>query len=95
MSDEAAYHRAVLLLYPCLVILAVRSRPGELDAPILTVTDKGLVYEHAVVVRVYAADRYRKTLEMASRPSTTSDCSRASSGTASVHPELTSVTTRL
>ena len=31
MADEAAHHISVLLLDPCLIIVVVRSGPGELD----------------------------------------------------------------
>ena len=34
MTDKVADHRAVLLLNPGLVVLAVRPGPGELDAPL-------------------------------------------------------------
>ena len=37
MTDEAADHRAVLLLNPGLVVLAVGPRTGELDAPLSAV----------------------------------------------------------
>ena len=36
VSNEAPDHRAVLLLYPRLVVLAIRPRPGELDLILLT-----------------------------------------------------------
>ena len=49
MTYEVADHRAVLLLNPGLVVLAVRPRPGELDATVGAVLDHRLVDEHAVV----------------------------------------------
>ena len=60
MSDEASDHRAVLVLYPRLIVLAVRPGAGELYVPLLTLPHQSLVDEHAVVVGVYAADRYRE-----------------------------------
>ena len=56
MADEAAHHVAVLLLNPCLVIAAVRSGPGELDAVVSGVPDRRLVDERTVIVGVDAAD---------------------------------------
>ena len=50
MTDETAYHGAVLLLDPGLVVAAVRPRPGELDAMVGAVLDRRLVDEHAVVI---------------------------------------------
>ena len=93
VSDEAAYHGTILLLYPRLVVLTVRPRACELDAPIGAVTDKCLVDERAVVVGVYAADRDRE--DTGDSLQSLGVCSRARSGIASGHPEHTSVTTRL
>ena len=59
-SDEAAYYRTVFLLYPRLVVLAVRTRAGELDASLLAATEQLLVDEHAIVVGVDATDRDRE-----------------------------------
>ena len=61
MTDEVADHRAVLLLDPGLVVLAVRPRTGELDAPLgavlgESIVDESFVDEYAVVVRVDAFD---------------------------------------
>jgi len=56
MTDEVADHRAVLLLDPGLVVLAVGSGTGELDAPLGALLDQRFVDEHAVVVRVDASD---------------------------------------
>ena len=61
MTDEVADHRAVLLLDPSLVVLAVRPGPDELDAPLGAVlgesfVDESFVDEYAVVVRVNAFD---------------------------------------
>ena len=61
MTDEVADHRAVLLLDPSLVVLAVRPRTGELDAPLgavlgESIVDESFVDEYAVVVRVDAFD---------------------------------------
>ena len=60
MSHEAAYHGTVLLLYPRLVVLTVRTGACELDASLFIVAKQCLVDEHAVVVRVYAPDRNRE-----------------------------------
>ena len=49
MTDETAYHGAILLLDPGLVVATVRPGPGELDAMVGTVLDQRLVDEHAVV----------------------------------------------
>ena len=61
MTDEVTDHRAVLLLDPSLVVLAVRPRTDELDAPLGAVlgesfVDESFVDEYAVVVRVNAFD---------------------------------------
>ena len=56
MTDEVADHRAVLLLNPGLVVLAVRLGTGELDAPFGAVLGESIVHEYAVVVRVDAFD---------------------------------------
>ena len=56
MTDVVADHRAVLLLNPGLVVLAVRPGTSELDAPLGAVLDQRLVDEYAVVVRVDAFD---------------------------------------
>ena len=61
MTDEVADHHAVLLLDPGLVVLAVRPRTGELDAPLgavlgESIVDESFVDEYAVVVRVDAFD---------------------------------------
>ena len=95
MADEAAQHVAVLLLNPCLIIAAVCSGPGELDAALGAVPDQRLVDERAVVVGVDASDGERQPLPDGFQSSTIRDCSLASRGTASVQPVQTSVATRL
>ena len=100
MTYAVADHRAVLLLNPGRVVLAVRPGTGELDAPLGAVLDQRLVDGHAVVVhsalvRVDAFDGKGSCRPMASSPATTRDCSRASSGTAAVQPVQISVATRL
>ena len=56
MADEASHHGTVLLLNLRLVVAAVRSGTGELDASIGAVLDQRFVDEHAVVVGVNAED---------------------------------------
>ena len=55
MADEATDGGSVLLLDPGLVILAVGSGTGELDAPVSAVIYQRLVDEHAVIVGVDAS----------------------------------------
>ena len=95
MTDAVADHRAVLLLDPGLVVLAVGPRTGELDAPFSAVLGESIVDEYAVIVRVDAFDWEGQLSPDASSPATTRDCSRASSGTASAQPVQISVATRL
>ena len=58
MTDVVADHRAVLLLNPGLVVLAVGPGTSELDAPLSAVLGESIVDEYvdeyAVVVRVDA-----------------------------------------
>ena len=56
MADEASYHGTVLLLNPGLVVAAVGSGPGELDAAVGAVCDQRFVDERAVVIGVDAKD---------------------------------------
>ena len=49
MTDEVADHRAVLLLDPGLVVLAVRPRTGELDAPLGAVLGESIVDESSLM----------------------------------------------
>ena len=57
MTDEVADHRAVLLLNPGLVVLAVRPGTGELDAPLGAVLGDGFVDEYAVIARTDVRSR--------------------------------------
>ena len=105
MTDEVAGHGAVLLLNPGLVVLAVGPGPGELDAPLSAVVGESfvgesfvgesIVDEYAVVVRVDAFDWEGQLSPDGLQSCPTRDCSRASSGTASVQPVQISVATRL
>ena len=54
VTQKAPDHRAILLLDPRLIVLAVGSGTGELDATVGAVLGESLVDEHAVVVRVDA-----------------------------------------
>ena len=54
MAQEPPDGRAILLLYPSLVILMERLGTGELDAMIDAVLSEGVVDEHTVVVGVDA-----------------------------------------
>ena len=52
IADHAAHNRAVLLLDPGLIILAIRAAARELDTGDPAILLHGLVHEHAVVVGV-------------------------------------------
>ena len=60
VAGEPADYRTVLLLDPCLVVLAVGPGAGELDSPVGTVLHQGLVDKDAVVVRIDPEDRERQ-----------------------------------
>ena len=96
MTGEVADHGSVLLLNPGLVVLAVRPRTGEFDAPPGAVLCESIVDEYAVVVRVNAFDgEGQLPPDGLQALDPTRDYSRASSGTASVQPVQISVATRL
>lgn len=95
VAHEPTHHRAVLLLDPRLVVLAVGPGTGELDAAVLAVRGQRLVEKRRVVVGIDARIATGSCCAIAPTPWTTTDCSRTRSGTASVHPEQTSVATRL
>ena len=50
VTDEAPYDGTVFLLYPRLVVLAMRTRTCELYALLLAVAQQSLVDEHTIVV---------------------------------------------
>src|SRR5438874_1434605 len=52
IANRATHDRAILLLHPGLVILAIGAAAGELDPDLLAIISNGLVHEHAVVVGV-------------------------------------------
>src|ERR1700724_539450 len=52
IADRAAHDRAILLLHPSLVVLAIGTAARELDPHLLAIIPNGLVLEHAVMVGV-------------------------------------------
>jgi len=67
VANRVPNDRAVLLLDPGLVVLAIRTASRELHARCLAVVPHGLVHEHAVVVRVEPKQRERKQLAQLSQ----------------------------
>jgi hypothetical protein len=96
VTDETSNHRSILLLDPRLIVLSIWPGPCEDHFLLITKGYNRFVDERAIVVGIDAQKggggiRPRNT----ESPSTTSDCSRSSSGVASVQPDATSVITRL
>ena len=100
MADEASHHGPVLLLNPGPIVAAVGSGTGELNASIAAVLGEGCVDEHAVVVRVNAADREGQLFGDGLQPSHHQGLRSGQQGDGpdcswSGQPVQTSVTTRL
>ena len=54
IADQSAHDRAVLLLDPSLIVLAVGPRPCDLQTVIAAPSDNRFVHEQAVIVKVDA-----------------------------------------
>ena len=50
VPDEASDHSAILLLDPCLIVLSIRSRPGEDNLLLIAERDNRFVNERTVIV---------------------------------------------
>src|ERR1700739_1214955 len=57
IADGGAHDRAILLVPPSLVVLAIRAAARELDPGLLAIISNGLIHEHAVVVCVQPEQR--------------------------------------
>ena len=60
IADQATNDCAVLLLDPSLIVLAVSTRPGDLQTVIATSGDDRLVHKQAVIVKIDATQWKRK-----------------------------------
>ena len=95
MTNETAYHGAIFLLDPDLVVAAVRSGMGEFDTMVGAVLDQRLVDQRASLSESIPRMGKGNLCSMASSPAVTRDCSLARMGTASVQPVQTLVAIRL
>jgi hypothetical protein len=59
IANHTAHNRAVLLLDPGLIVLAIRAAARELGTGDPAILLHGLVHEHAVIVRVEPEQRER------------------------------------
>ena len=59
VANESPYDCAVLLLDPCLIVLAVCARASDGESRSESPINDRVVHEHAIVVEVHAAQRKR------------------------------------